>query len=492
MSMNWLRTGMPVGLVMVLAGCAGSPVSPRTEAKDTPAQWQAQAMDGTANAVVGPWRIAQPVDAQDKGAWWLVFGDERLNALQQQALSGSPTLQAAVARLRQAHDLVDISGAASLPRVDAAFKDTRTRTSANRPSTTSSTQAVSSIQNDFVFNGTVSYELDLFGRVRYDQEAARATEQQAQADLVNARLVLSADLSTYYFGVRSLDAEIDVLQQGLQSQLKAAALLQIRHEGGVASRLDVAQQQAQVDATRTQLTLLDKQRAQQVHALATLVGQPVSTFTLDVQPLPLALPIVPVGLPSDVLQRRPDVASAERAVAAANALVGVAESAWFPSIALSASGGWESKDIARLIEAPSLLWAVGGSVAQTVFDGGRTRAREDQARAGHELTLASYRQTVLRALQEVEDGLSSLNTLSVAYRQSQDAVSSAQKVLDIAQDRYAGGLSTYLDVVTAQQNVLNSQRLSSQLRGQQLQSTTYLIKALGGGWLTATQDRTAY
>jgi multidrug efflux system outer membrane protein len=226
--------------------------------------------------------------------------------------------------------------------------------------------------------------------------------------------------------------------------------------------------------------------------LATLVGQPASTFTLDVQPLPLALPIVPVGLPSDVLQRRPDVASAERAVAAANALVGVAESAWFPSIALSASGGWESKDIARLIEAPSLLWAVGGSVAQTVFDGGRTRAREDQARAGHELTLASYRQTVLRALQEVEDGLSSLNTLSVAYRQSQDAVSSAQKVLDIAQDRYAGGLSTYLDVVTAQQNVLNSQRLSSQLRGQQLQSTTYLIKALGGGWLTATQDRTAY
>lgn len=273
-----------------------------------------------------------------------------------------------------------------------------------------------------------------------------------------------------------------MVEQGLVSQTRAAELLAARHDGGAASGLDVAQQQALLDATRTQLTLLRKQQAQGLHALATLVGAPASTFALPAAARPAALPTLPVALPSEVLQRRPDVAAAERALAAANAQLGLAERAWFPSLTMSATAGWESKDIARLFDAPSLLWALGGSLTQAVFDGGRIRAAQEQARAGHDLAAANYRQVVLRAFQEVEDGLSSLNALHTAVNQAEAATRSAQRVLDIAQSRYAGGLSTYLDVVTAQQNVLNNQRLGSQLRGQQQQATAYLVKALGGGW----------
>lgn len=477
---TWMLAAASVTVVM--GGCASAPKTGTSSVQSAPASWQTQVLQ-TEPGSASPWRLAEPGDHLDKGAWWAVFHDAYLDALQAQALEASPTLQAAIARLAQARALLDISGAGDLPKVDAGLKGARTRTSANRPAGTASTQAVSSVQNDFALTGSVSYELDLFGRQRHDQDAAKAFEQQSQADLRNARLVISADLAVAYFGVRSLDAEAAVVQQGLQAQIRAAGVLQARYEGGAASRLDLAQQQAQMDATRTQLTLLGKQRQQLEHALATLVGVPASSFKLTEAPLPGTVPQVPTSLPSDVLQRRPDVAAAERAVAVANAQVGLAHAAWFPSLTLTASGGWEAKDIAKLMDAPSLLWAVGGSVTQAVFDGGRIRAKEDHARAGHELSLANYRQVVLRAVQETEDGLSTLNALEQAQTQSQAAVQSAQRVLSIAQDRYAGGLSTYLDVVTAQQNVLNNQRLSSQLRGQQLQATAYLIKALGGGWL---------
>jgi multidrug efflux system outer membrane protein len=331
-------------------------------------QWRTAARDDA--GVKGPWQPAIPGDTLDKGAWWQIFQDQRLNALQQQALNHSPSLQVAAARLQQAHDAVAISGAASLPRVDLGLKANRTRTSANRPGASAQAQALSSTQNDVLLNGTVSYELDLFGRQRDDQAAALATEQQNQADLLKARLVLSADLAALYFNARAVDAEIGVLQEGLQAQKRALTLLVARHEGGMASNLDVAQQQAQIDATSTQLTLLRKQRDQLEHGLATLTGTPASQFTLEVASLPSAIPVIPVALPSDVLQRPPDVASAERAVAAANAQLGLAAKAWFPRISLNASGGWEGKDIARLIDAPGLIWTAGsGAIAVTSGDG---------------------------------------------------------------------------------------------------------------------------
>lgn len=468
-------------VLLTLVGCAGTaPAQPQLA--QAPSRWQTPASVPALPGTVGPWRPANPDDGRDKGAWWNLFRDAQLDELERQAMAASPTLQAAVARLKQARGLADLAGSARALKVDAALKEVRTRTSGNRPAATPSGQAVSSIQNDIGLIGGVSYELDLFGRLREDENGAIALAQQAQAELLNARLVLSADLAAYYFSIRATDAEIAVLQQGLAAQTRAGQLLSARYQGGASSGLDVAQQQALIDVTRTQLTLLQKQRSQLEHALATLTGVPASDFNLAPAVLPTWTPTVPVDLPSDVLQRRPDVASAERAVAAANAQVGVTGAAWFPSITLSASGGWEARDWARLMDAPSLLWAVGGNVAQSILDGGRVKAKEDQARAAHELALANYRQVVLRALQEVEDGLSALNALDAAQAQSQAAIQSAQRVLDIAQARYAGGLGTYLDVVTSQQNVLNNQRLSSQLRGQQLQAITYLIKALGGGW----------
>jgi len=470
---------------LTLAACSTPvpplPISPPDLASPAvlPPAWRTPPASTDAAA---PWQPARPGDALDKGAWWTLFGDARLNALQTQALQANPSVQAAAARLNQARALVDGVEASALPRVDGGLRGARSRTSANRPGATSSAQAASSSQNDVVLSATVSYELDLFGRQRLDQQAAQASAQQAQADVLNAQLVLSADLAAFYFSLRSLDAEINVVDQGLQAQSRAADLLRVRQAGGVASGLDSAQQQALLDATRTQLTLLRKQRGQLEHALATLAGQPASQFSLPVAELPDTSPSLPVALPSQVLQRRPDIAAAERAVAAANAQLGLAELAWYPSLSLSATGGWETKQLAGLLDAPSLLWALGGSLTQPLWDGGRLRARQAQALATQELAVANYRQVVLRALQEVEDGLWALNTLDTAQAQAQAATRSAGRVIEIAQDRYAGGLATYLDVVTAQQNFLNSQRLNSQLRGQQLQAAVYLIKALGGGW----------
>ncbi len=443
-----------------------------------PEHWQTLSNLDPASANL--WQEGKPSDGHDKGQWWTWFHDAKLDQLQQQATGNSPTLQIASARLRLANEGVALAEASSLPRLDLALRGTRSRTSANRPTTGAT--ANSSVQNDVVLQGVVSYELDLWGRQRDEQEAAQASQAQAKADLLNAQLVLSADLGAAYFNLRGVDAEVAVLTQGLQAQTRAADLLRARHEGGIASSLDVAQQQAQIDATRTQLILLQKQRDQLQHALATLTGLTANQFQLEVGSLPDQLPEIPVGLPSDVLQRRPDIAAAERAVAVANSQVGLASKAWFPSIQLSTSGGWESKDIARLLDAPSLIWAVGGVLTQAVFDGGKLRAREQQALAIHDATLAQYRQTVLRAIQEVEDGLSSRVALEAAQRQSQAAIASAQKAHAIAQERYSGGIATYLDVVTAQQNVLNNQRLSAQIRNQQLQNLTYLIKALGGSW----------
>jgi len=469
----------------MVTGCATQD-TPRDTTAALPATWQATPHAPTASpavlAPVAPWRLAQPNDATTKGPWWTAFNDARLNELQDQALAQNQTLQIAAARLRQAHAALTLSGAAQGPRVDASLRNSRTRTSANRPATTNSAQAISSIQNDNLLSLSVSYELDLFGKVREDIKGAQAFEQQSQAELENARLVLSADLAAFYFNLRSLDAEIDVVEQGIAVQTRASGLLTARREGGAASGLDVAQQQALLDATRPQLDLLRRQRQQIEHALATLVGTPASTFAITPAGLTAEAPIIPVGLPSDVIERRPDVAAAQRAVAVSNAQIGVARAAWFPSITLNANGGWESRDIAQLLDGPSLLWSLGSSVAQSIFDGGRNNARIEQAKASHDATTAAYRQTVLKALQEVEDGLSGVNSLSAARLQSQAAVTSAQKVLDIATDRYQGGVTTYLDVVTAQQNVLNNRRLSTQLLGQQLVTTTYLVKALGGTW----------
>jgi NodT family efflux transporter outer membrane factor (OMF) lipoprotein len=298
-------------------------------------------------------------------------------------------------------------------------------------------------------------------------------------------LVLGADVAINYFNLRAIDLELDVVKRALALQQSSLALAHHRRDSGNASGLDVAQQQALLDTTLTQVDLLQRQRAQFEHALATLTGTPAPSFTLAPRLVTLTPPAIAAGIPSDVLERRPDVASAERAMAAANAQIGVAKAPFFPSVIFGPSYGNDSRNFATLFSGPSVLWSLGVSATQTLFDGGRIKAGVDFSRAGYDLTVANYRRVVLTAMQEVEDGLSSVGALDRAITQAQRAVDSSRRVMDITQARYEGGVSNYQDMITAQQALLNTERLTTQLLGQRQLASVFLIKALGGDWETA-------
>ena len=458
-------------VVLALAGCAAGPTY-EPPAVELPAQWKLDE----------PWAVARPDDAAARGPWWARFGDAQLDALQDQALAASPTLQAATARLDQARAAVDLSTAGLFPQVSLATRAARQRISANRPLSNYATPNFSTVQNDFNLSFNVAYEADLWGRVRGGVESARASAQQSEADWQNVRLVLTTDLAAAYFNLRELDVELDVLAQSIALQRKALDLATARHDLGATSGLDVAQQQALLDSTLTQVDVVKRQRDQFEHAIAALIGRPAPSFTLALQAVDRTAPALPVGLPSDILQRRPDVASAERAMAAANAQIGVARAAYFPSVLLGPSIGDESRVLSTLFSAPSLMWSLGVSALQPVFDAGRTDANVRIARAGYQLAVANYKRTVLTAMQEVEDGITGSAALDRAVAQAQRAVASAQKVLQIAEDRYEGGATSFSDVIIAQQSLLGAQRQLAQLTGQRMLVAVFLVKALGGDW----------
>lgn len=468
------RSGALVA-ALLLSACAGGP-DYRRPAVEMPVAWKLEA----------PWRESAPNDMAAKGPWWQRFGDAQLDGLQQQALSGSQTLAVASARLAQARATVAAVSGAEMPQVGLTGRVARQKISANRPLTNYNSANFSTVQDDFAVSLTVSYEADLSGRVRRTVEGARASAEQSAADLENTRLVLSADLATAYFNLRALDIEQDVLSRSIALQRRALELARARHDLGATSGLDVAQQQALLDTTLTQVDVLRRQRGIFEHAIATLTGTPAPLFTLAPEVKNFAPPAIPIGVPSDVLERRPDVAAAERAMAAANAQIGVARAAFYPSITLAPTIGYDSRSFPRLFDGPSLLWSLGVSATQVLFDGGRIKANVDFASAGYEATVANYRRIVLTAMQEVEDGITSLAALDSAYAQSQAAIASARRVLDLATSRYEGGVATYLDVITAQQGLLNSERQAAQLRGQQLLTSVFLVKALGGDWQGAT------
>jgi NodT family efflux transporter outer membrane factor (OMF) lipoprotein len=417
-----------------------------------------------------------------KGPWWERFGDPQLNALEQKAMADNQTLAAAHARLAQARASVSASSASLFPQVSLGARAARQKISANRPLTNYSSPNSSTIQNDYAASLSVSYEVDLAGRVQEVIDGAKASAAQSAADLENTRLVLASDLAVNYFSLRALDTELDVLARSIALQRRALVLATDRHDLGATSGLDMAQQQALLDTTLTQVDVLKRQRAQFEHAIATLTGTPAPQFALAPQLTPMAPPAIPLGIPSDVLERRPDVASAERAMAVANAQIGVANAAFYPSVILAPSVGVDSRLFASLFDAPSLLWSVGVSATQSLFDGGRISVNVDFARAGYDVTVANYRRVVLTAMQEVEDGISGVASLDRAYSQAQRAIESASRVLTIANDRYEGGVASYLDVITAQQSQLNSERQAAQLLGQRLLVSVFLVKALGGGW----------
>jgi NodT family efflux transporter outer membrane factor (OMF) lipoprotein len=296
------------------------------------------------------------------------------------------------------------------------------------------------------------------------------------------QLVLTAELAADYFTLRELDAEYQVVEESADYQRKGLDLVQRRHQGGVASGLEVAQQATVLDSTISQAALVQESRAQYEHAIAVLVGQPAPTFSVPVAPLKASPPPLPLGVPSDVLERRPDIANLERQMAYENAQVGIARTAFYPHITLSGTGGGESTDIASLLNAPSFFWSLGADALEPLLQGGRNRANLAATRAAYEQAVANYRQSVLTAFQEVEDGISNLSTLSQALTTQAAAVEDARKALDIANNRYVGGVTNYLDVITAQTTLLSSERLETQLLGQQMVSSVYLVKAIGGGW----------
>ncbi len=460
----------------VAAGCAVGP-DYHPPAADVPSAWQPDA----------PWHEAAPSDGGPKGEWWRLFHDETLNPLVERAMAGNQTLRVAAARLAQARDQVTVAASDLYPFVGLSAQADRAKTSANRPLAAYNFPNQSTVQNNFALGPTVNYEADLFGRVRREVEGARASAQQAEADFENTRLLLTAQLVTDYFALRELDAEIAVVRHSLDLQRDALGFIASRHDLGFATGLDLAQQQALVESAATQIELLNIQRAQFEHAIATMVDTPAPSFTLPATIVNASLPAIPVGLPSDLLQRRPDVASAERSMAAANARIGVARAAYYPSITLGSSfgepnAGWQSNALATLFEAPSRLWSIGLSATQTLFDAGKIRANERIANEDYVAAVATYRQTVLTAMEEVENGITGLASLDRAVTQADASARSAQEAFDIATARYKGGVDTYLEMITAQQVLLSNQRQAVQVHGQQFATAVYLVKALGGGW----------
>jgi outer membrane protein, multidrug efflux system len=478
------RAGLFALIAMLVAGSACT-VGPRYSrpAAPTPAPdaWKTQP----------PWEQATPKDAIPKGAWWQVYKDSALNAYEEQLLKANQSLVAAVDRLNQARSLARVATADFFPQLSTDPSAVRERGSGNRPLNGEAPTIVNGVvqpvppytQNVFTIPFSLNYEVDLFGRVRRNVEAANASLQASAADLQNVRLVLTAELAADYFSLRELDAEYNVVQESVGYQRKGLDLVEDRHNGGIASGLEVAQQATVLDSTISQLSLVQESREQYEHAIAALLGQPAPSFSIPAVPLNATPPPVPLGVPSDILERRPDVATAERQMAYENAQVGLARTAFYPHITISnTGGGWQSTSITNILNAPSLFWSVGADALQPIFQGGRIRADYEATRAAYDESVANYRQAVLTAFQQVEDGISNLSTLSRALVTQDEAVADARRALDIANNRYVGGVTNYLDVITAQTTLLSSERLETQLLGQQMVSSVYLVKALGGSW----------
>ena len=468
--------GTVLATAVLLGACTVGPdyQPPKT---DAPPTWRTDSY----------WRVGQPSHAPLTLNWWVDIGDPTLDTLETQALNQNQTLVGALAHYEQARATLASTSAQRLPEVTLAGSAERLKISRNRPVTSYTTVNQSTVQNGLQIGPTVNYDADLFGRIRRQVEGAEASAEQSRDDLANARLVLTTELATDYFAMRELDAEIDVLNRSVDLQQKALGYVTAQHDLGSVSGLDVLQQKSELDATRVQAQLLLNQRAQYEHAIAALVGVPAPSFSIERHVIAMQPPPIALGIPSDLLQRRPDVASAERAMAAANAQIGVAKAAFFPSLTLTPSIGWQSTNFADLLSAPSLMWTLGASVGEVLFDGGRRAANVKFASEGYRAAEANYRQVVLNAFQQVQDGVTGLSVLDGAALQSRQALADARQLLSLANDRYSGGLVAYLNVITAQQSLLTSERQDVQIHGQQMALSVSLVKALGGGWQVDSQ-----
>ena len=429
----------------------------------------------------GEWKAALPLDGENRGPWWTLFQDPQLDALEAQAGDANQDLKAAFARLEQARAATRIARADLFPTVSAAASATRSRSSVNSPNFP---PGASPVGNNFNLQADFSYELDLWGRVRNAVSSAKAAQQASAADLATLNLSIHAELASDYFTLRAQDAQQLLLDKTVADYEHSLKLTQNLYHGGGAALADVAQAQAQLESARTQAADVRLQRAQSEHALAVLLGQNPSNFYADLDPLSgeLEPPTIDPGLPSTLLERRPDVAAAERRVAAANAQIGVARAAYFPVFSFGAAAGFDSYNASTWLNSPSRLWSLGPSAVLTVFDAGRHQAQSAQAKGVYDEQVADYRRVVLTAYQEVEDNLAALRQLQLESISETAAVTASAAALTQAQYRYKAGLVTYLEVSAAETASLQAQqaRLAIQLR--RMNASVLLVKALGGGY----------
>jgi NodT family efflux transporter outer membrane factor (OMF) lipoprotein len=459
-------------LALLAVGCS---VGPKYQRPDVAAPL---AYKETPPQAYKEWQAANPSDTTLRGDWWTIFGDPDLTAMEKQVDVSNQNLKAADARFAQARALIKVSQSQKYPTITAGAAITTNRDSSTYALATPKTSAQF---GNFGLPVDVSYEVDAWGRVRHSIEAAREEAQATAADLETLRLSYHAELAYDYFELRSADAEQKLLDDTVVAYQQALELTENRFEGGVAAGAEVAQAKTQLESTKTQDTDLAVRRAQYEHALAVLTGKSPAEFSLPPKSV-VDPPAIPVGLPSQLLERRPDIAAAERRVAEANAQVGIAHAAFFPQVLLSAALGLEGQSVTDWLNWPSRLWAVGPSVVQTVFDGGRRRATQQSAEFNYDALVANYRETALDAFQQVEDNLAALRVLEKETATQRAAVAAAEQSLELSTNRYTGGLVTYLEVVTAQGTALANERLAVDILRRRMDASVLLIKALGGGW----------
>ena len=468
-------------LLLLTTGCMVGPKYTRPDAPTAPAfketsEWKEG--DG--------WKVAQPNDTALRGKWWELYGDTKLNEVEEQVDPSNQTLKEAEANFHQARAATRFNRAAEAPTIGVAPSISSVRASGNQPYFPPS--LVNNGSGDFTLPVDLSYEVDLWGRIRRTVTAAREQAQASAADLDTARLSLHAEVAIDYFEVRNADAQKQLLDDTVKAYSDALQLTKYRFEGGAAAKADVAQAQTQLEQTRVQASDIMVQRAQYEHALAILIGKPPAEFHLS--PIPInvqapALPDIPVTLPAQLLERRPDIAEAERRMAAANEQIGIAKAAYYPTLNIAAVVGLEGTSLLNWFEWPSRFWAVGPTLSETLFDAGRRRATTESALAAYDGNVANYRQTVLNAYQQVEDNLVALHILNTESTQQHSATASAEESLQLSQNRYAGGVDTYLQVVIWQTTALTNERNDIDIMRRRLEANVLLIKALGGGWNTS-------
>jgi len=473
MRANSILAGAVLVAAATLGGCA---LAPPLKIPDVPT--------AAAYKEAGPWIAAQPADGLPRGEWWKEYRDPELDALQTQLIAHSPDLAAALARYEQAKAYADQIRSGLFPSLALGADTERDGLSNMRPLRPAGS---ANNYNSFTVGAQANYELDLWGRIRNEVTAARAQAQADQADLESARLSLQAQLADDYIVLRGLDQQIALLKETVNAYEKALALTQARHAGGIAAGLDVARAQTQLDTSRSLAEQTLALRAVSEHAIAALIGESASEFSIAPRLTALELPQVPAGVPSTLVQRRPDIAAAQRRIAASNANVGVARAAFFPSVTLSAALGYQSTQVGSWMTAPSAFWSIGPSLLLSVFDAGKRKAQVAQAQAALAESGSLYRGVVLTAFEQVEDSLALTHHYRIAATEEHSAVTAARRSLDLSLTEYREGAASYLDVVTSQTVTLQTELTALDLDTRELRASVQLIRALGGGW-TDTQN----